>query len=32
MENVIERYIAAVVGQLPENERKEVAQELRGNI
>lgn len=32
MENLIERYIAAVVQQLPENERAEVAKELRGNI
>lgn len=32
MENLIERYIAAVVKQLPENERKEVAKELRSNI
>ena len=32
MENLIERYIAAVVQQLPEKERAEVAQELRSNI
>ena len=32
MENTIERYIAAVVLQLPENERAEVAKELRSNI
>ncbi|MBO0454990.1 HAAS signaling domain-containing protein [Candidatus Enterococcus murrayae] len=32
MKNLIERYIAAVVGQLPENEREEVAKELRSNI
>lgn len=32
MENLIERYIAAVVQQLPENERAEVAKELRSNI
>lgn len=32
MENIIERYIAAVVLQLPENERAEVAKELRSNI
>ncbi|MFR3687783.1 MAG: HAAS signaling domain-containing protein, partial [Enterococcus sp.] len=32
MENLIERYIAAVVQQLPEKERAEVAKELRSNI
>ncbi|MDU5510943.1 HAAS signaling domain-containing protein [Enterococcus gilvus] len=32
MENLIERYIAAVVQQLPEKDLEEVAKELRGNI
>lgn len=32
MENLVERYISAVVQQLPEKERAEVARELRSNI
>lgn len=32
MGNLIERYVAAVIQQLPEDERTEVAKELRSNI